>query len=289
MALALAARLGGEVVNADSMALYRGFDIGTAKPTPEDMGLVPHHLFDVLEPSDHFDAKAYLTLARPIVASVWERGKVPLVTGGTGLYLRSLTKGLFPGPGRDEAFRRGLRDLEGKGADLHGLLRQRDPVAAARINPADRVRVERALEVLHLTGSSITALQESHALKERPFATLSLVVTLPKEELEARIRERVRRMFELGLVAEVEGLLAKGHDPSLKPFQAIGYKETLAHLRGELGLDELRERVVANTKRLAKVQRTWLRGQLPEGVPIAPDPEEAIPLIGRFLQRGDGA
>jgi tRNA dimethylallyltransferase len=261
LALAAALALGGEIINADSLALYRGFDLGTAKPSPADRALVPHHLIDILDPDQAFDAAAYLKAARPLVRRLGQAGRPALAVGGTGFYLRALTRGLFNGPGRDEAFRARL-SAEAEGL-LHARLAAVDPLTAARVSPADRVRLERALEVHHLTGRPISQWQEEHGLKDKPFETLTLVLDRPLEELEARLRRRTDLMFELGLKTEVEKLLRAGWAPTLKPFGAIGYRETLDHLRGLISLDQAREKTFLATRRYAKRQRTWFRGQMP--------------------------
>jgi len=261
LALAAALALGGEIINADSLALYRGFDLGTAKPSPADRARVPHHLVDVLDPDQAFDAAAYLRAARPLVRRLAQAGRPALAVGGTGFYLRALTRGLFNGPGRDEAFRAGLAAETGPG--LHARLAAVDPGAAARLGPADRVRLERALEVHHLTGRPISHWQKEHGLADQPFETLTLVLDRPPEELGARLRRRTDLMFELGLKAEVEKLLRAGWAQTLKPFGAIGYRETLDHLRGLISLDQAREKTFLATRRYAKRQRTWFRGQMP--------------------------
>lgn len=285
LALAAAEVLGGEIINADSLALYRGFDVGTAKPGPEERSRVPHHLIDVLDPNQSFDAAAYLRAARPLVEDLGRSGRPALAVGGTGFYLRSLTAGLFAGPGRDQAFRDRLSEEIAAGADLHARLAAVDPETAARLAPGDRVRIERALEVLHLSGRSISDWQREHGLAETPFRTLSIVLDRPTEELNFRLAERTRLMFEHGLVEEVEGLLAAGWSPDLKPFGSIGYKETLQHLAGQLSLDETSEKILTATRRYAKRQRTWFRGQMPEARWFHPDQvDEVIVLLADFFR-----
>ena len=261
LALAAALALGGEIINADSLALYRGFDLGTAKPSPADRARVPHHLVDILDPDQSFDAAAYLKAARPLVRRLAQAGRPALAVGGTGFYLRALTRGLFNGPGRDEAFRANLAAEPASG--LHARLAAVDPGTAARVSPADRVRLERALEVHHLTGRPISQWQKEHGLADQPFETLTLVLDRPPEELSARLRRRTDLMFELGLKAEVEKLLEAGWARTLKPFGAIGYRETLGHLQGLISLEEAREKTFQATRRYAKRQRTWFRGQMP--------------------------
>lgn len=285
LALAAAEALGGEIINADSLALYRGFDVGTAKPALEERSRVPHHLIDVLDPDQSFDAAAYLRAARPLVEDLDRSGRPALAVGGTGFYLRSLTSGLFAGPGRDQAFRDRLAEEVAAGANLHARLAALDPETAARLAPGDRVRIERALEVLHLSGRSISDWQREHGLAEKPFRTLSIVLDRPPEGLNLRLAERTRLMFEHGLVEEVAGLLTAGWSPDLKPFGSIGYKETLQHLSGQLSLDEAREKILTSTRRYAKRQRTWFRGQMPEARWFHPNQvDEVIALLADFFR-----
>ncbi|MDR3039065.1 MAG: tRNA (adenosine(37)-N6)-dimethylallyltransferase MiaA [Candidatus Adiutrix sp.] len=286
LAIRAAAILGGEIINADSLALYRGFDLGTAKPSPADRDAAPHHLLDILNPDEDFDAAAYLKAARPLVEGLARAGRPALAVGGTGFYLRALTRGLFNGPGRDEAFRARLARETAAGADLHARLAAVDPDSAARLAPADRMRLERALEVHHLTGRPISHWQREHGLRERPFETLTIVLDRPAAEMEARLERRTRLMFERGLPAEVEGLLRAGWSPDLKPFGAIGYKETLEHLRGLISLEQAEEKTGRATRRYAKRQRTWFRGQMPEARWLQPDQgEEILDLLRNFFDR----
>ena len=278
LALAAAEALGGEIINADSLALYRGFNIGTAKPGPDDLARAPHHLIDVLDPDESFDAAAYLRAARPIVERLDRAGRPALAVGGTGFYLRSLTRGLFEGPGRDDDFRRQLSTQAAQGINLHARLAELDPDTAARLAPADLVRIERALEVLHLSGRSISQWQAEHALAEAPFAALTIIVDRPPGEMAERLERRTRLMFQRGLVEEVEGLLTQGWPEDLKPFGSIGYKETVQYLRGQINLDEAMEKTLIATRQYAKRQRTWFRGQMPEGLWFHPD--QSAEIIG---------
>ena len=276
LAVNLASALGGEIINADSMALYCGFDIGTAKPSLAEREKVPHHLIDILAPDQSFDAAAYLRLARPIVEQLTCEGKPALAVGGTGFYLRSLIHGLFEGPGRGDDFRRALALERDAGVDLHARLAKCDPETASRLAPADRVRIERALEVFHLSGRSISEWQREHGLTEKPFRLISFIIDRPPAEMARRLEQRTRLMFERGLMAETEKLLAAGWDLNLKPFGAIGYKEALEHLRGLVTLDEAMEKTITATRRYAKRQRTWFRGQMPEALWYHPDQADEI-------------
>ena len=282
LALLTAEALGAEIVNADSLAFYRGLDIGSAKPTLAERSRVPHHLFDLLNPDQPFDAAAYLGLARPIVARLNRAGRPALVVGGTGLYLRSLVKGLFVGPGRQSAIRAELRELAKSGQDVYALLAKEDPKAAALLNPRDYVRVERALEVFRATGVSVVDWRASHDLADRPFRTLTLIIDRPTEELDQDLRRRTERMFNDGLLAETANLLAAGYGPDLKPLKAIGYREAVACLTGAMTEAAAKERVYLRTRRLAKRQRTWFRGQTPEGIWVKADPDLIVGLARDF-------
>ncbi|MDR3153332.1 MAG: tRNA (adenosine(37)-N6)-dimethylallyltransferase MiaA [Deltaproteobacteria bacterium] len=284
LAAQVAARLGGAVINADSLAFYRGLDIGAAKPTAAETALCPHHLFGILDPDEPFDAAAYARLARPLAARLWEEGSPPVACGGTGLYLRTLVKGVFSGPGRDDALRAAFRGMEAAGVRLHAVLESLDHETAARLAPGDRVRVERALEVVLSAGEGITALQARHALSDRPFEALAFVIDMDPGELDRRLRLRTERMFATGLLEETRALLDRGYSPGLKPLMSIGYREAVLHLAGGLTLDQAKEAVYLNTRRLAKRQRTWFRGQLPEGRRVPPDPELVLREAREFLR-----
>ncbi|MDR1041535.1 MAG: tRNA (adenosine(37)-N6)-dimethylallyltransferase MiaA [Deltaproteobacteria bacterium] len=283
VAAALAGKLKGEVINADSLAFYRYLDIGAAKPTEAETSLAPHRLFGILDPDEDFDAAAYVSLARPLVRSLWAAGSPPVACGGTGLYLKALTRGLFRGPARHDGLRDAFRRMEEDGIRLHAVLESLDPETAARLAPRDRVRVERALEVVLQAGEGIGALQARHAHSDSPFEVLALVMDVDPAELDRRLRARTERMFAGGLVEETRSVLERGYSPGLKPLMSIGYRETVMLIRGELTLAQAKEAVYLNTRRLAKRQRTWFRGQLPEGRRLPPDPEAAYREAAEFL------
>jgi tRNA dimethylallyltransferase len=261
LALELAEQLGGEIVCADSLTVYRGLDIGSAKPTPEQQRRVPHHLLDIREPTQPFTAADFRNEAGPVIADIIKRGKHPLVVGGTGLYLRVLLHGLTEAPGEHPALRRQLRQravLEGPETLLEEL-RQVDPETAARCHPNNLVRIMRALEVWHSTGSPLSDFHRRHGFHDDPYDALLLCLDLAREELYRRIDRRVESMLSAGLVDEVRGLLQAGLSADAKPLQAIGYKEVLAHLRNELPLEAMTELIKRNTRHLAKRQLTWFR------------------------------
>jgi tRNA dimethylallyltransferase len=263
LALRLALERSGEIVSCDSLQVYRGLDIGSAKATPAERALVRHHLVDVADPDGAFSAAEYALLARAALDDIRGRGRVPIVAGGTGLYLRALLEGLFEGPSRDEALRRRLETLAERRGDarLHRLLLHVDPEAAARIRPRDRVRTVRALEVYWSTGRSITEQQRAGAEPLRGFRTLVIGLDPDRAALRAAVAARTRRMLEQGLLDEVRGLLDRFGDAGLRPLQAIGYRQALAVLRGDLTLAEAETAIVTDTMRFAKRQMTWFRHQ----------------------------
>jgi tRNA dimethylallyltransferase len=263
LALRLARERGGEIVSCDSLQVYRGLDVGTAKPTPEERRLVPHHLIDVVSPDEAFSAAEYAVRAREAVAGIAGRGRLPLVAGGSGLYLRALLQGLFAGPGRDEDLRRRLEALADRFGDarLHRLLASRDPETAGRLSPRDRVRVVRALEVLFTTGRPISAHHRGGAEPLAGFRVLLVGLDLDRAELRRRVEARTRAMMEAGLVEEVRGLLARGYPPDLRPLRSIGYRQVVALLQGRMSGAGVERAIVTETMRFAKRQMTWFRHQ----------------------------
>jgi tRNA dimethylallyltransferase len=261
LALEMATCFDVEIVSADSRQIYRGMDIGTAKATAEERSRVPHHLIDVVDPDQDFTAADFARLGHEAVREIRRRGRLPLLVGGTGLYIRTLTEGLLPAPGEDKNLRRRLRALEeeeGEG-ELHRRLQRIDPALAARLHPRDRLRIIRAIEVFTLTGRRLSALQEEHAFGDHPFRLLKFGLAPEREELYRLIDSRVESMMAAGLLEEVRDLLAKGFGAAMKSMQTIGYRETLQHLKGELSLEETVTLIQQATRRYAKRQLTWLR------------------------------
>lgn len=261
VAVDLALRFGGEVISGDSIQVYRGFDVGTDKPTPETRRGVPHHLVDIVGPEVQFTAADFVREALAAAGAVAGRGRLPIVAGGTGLYLKALCDGLFPGPGRDPALRAALEaEVRERGLEaLYRRLEALDPEYAAKVRGRDRVRIIRALEVHAATGRPIS---EHFRATESPLKgrrVVRLGLRLEREELYARIDRRVDRMFALGLVDEVRGLVARGIPESAPPFRALGYSHVLRHLRGEIGRDEAAALTKADTRHYAKRQMTWFR------------------------------
>jgi len=260
-ALVLARATGGEIINGDSMQVYRGFDIGTDKPAAADRRSVPHHLLDILDASAQFTAADFVACAFAAATGILNRGGIPYVVGGTGLYIKALLEGLFPGPGRDPDVRAALEEeAREKGLDaLHGRLAAVDPAYAAKVGPRDKVRIIRALEVFTVTGEPLSAHFPRTESRMSEFSVLKLGLELEREELYRRIEARVDRMFAAGLVEEVRGLLAAGVDARAAPFKAIGYRRVLAHLKGELPLEGAIVLTKTDTRHYAKRQMTWFR------------------------------
>jgi tRNA dimethylallyltransferase len=272
LGLELAERLGAEIVSMDSMALYRGMDIGTAKPTPEERRRVPHHLVDVLDPWESASVAWWLERAAECCRDIERRGRRVLFVGGTPLYLKALLRGLFPGPPADEGLRRRLtEEAERAGpAALHARLSDVDPVSASRLHPHDLRRIIRALEVWELTGRPISAWQtqwtEDGAPPTQPPRCLYL--DPPRTELYACIDARVVRMMADGLLDEVRALRGLPRPLSREAAQALGYKELLDHLDGRLDLGQAVARIQARSRNFAKRQLTWFR-HVPECRPAS--------------------
>ena len=237
-------------------------EIGTAKPAQEARRIVPHHLIDVADPDEPFDAARYLNLARPVIEDIKKRGKIPLVVGGTGLYMRVLTRGICPGPPSDPELKKKLvADEKSKGLrQLYCDLLRIDPESAARIHPNDRQRILRALEVFGLTGVPLSVLQKGHGFKERLFPSIKIFISREREVLFERINRRVDIMIESGLKDEVEKLLGMGYTARLKSMQSLGYKQMSAHISGAISLEEAVRQIKLETRHYAKRQITWFRG-----------------------------
>jgi tRNA dimethylallyltransferase len=262
LSLEIASRLGTEIVNADSMQVYRFMDIGTAKPTAGERARVCHHLLDVVNPDESFDASHYIESARPVLAKLHARGLIPLVVGGTGLYMKVLTRGICEGPPGDaETKERLLLEERERGlAVLHGELARFDPSAAGRIHPHDRQRILRALEVYRLTGTPLSRWQEQHGFGQTVYRTVKIFLYKERDKIYDQIDRRVRAMMGQGFLEEVRHLLGMGYGADLKPMQSLGYKQLTAVLDGRLALDEAVVQIQRETRRYAKRQMTWFRG-----------------------------
>lgn len=260
-AVRLAGVFPGEIINADSIQVYREFDIGTDKPPAGALEAVPHHLLNILSPDEQFSAADFVREAVAAAELILSRKHIPFVVGGTGLYLKALINGLFPGPGRNPEIRSGLEsEAREKGlAELFKSLEAVDPEYAAKIRNRDRIRIVRALEVYRATGIPFS----KHFAKTRsPLKGYGLVrigLNMERADLYRRIEDRVERMFSQGLVDEVRGLLARGVRPEVAPFRALGYRHVLDVLAGKISLEEAKELTKIETRHYAKRQMTWFR------------------------------
>jgi tRNA dimethylallyltransferase len=274
IAIMLAEYLKTEIISADSMQIYRRMDIGTAKPTPEERASVKHHMIDIVEPDEPFSTGKYIEMVVPVIEDLHRKGKIPVVVGGTGLYIKAMTRGIFSGPSADWTLREQLLSMEAeeKGS-LYDALKKLDPVAAGKITPNDRRRIVRALEVCLSSSSSISVMQKK-LTRPLPYEFIKIGITRDRKELYRMIEERVDQMVRLGLIDEVKGVIdsieetkqRRGNmrptgtaDYPLPSLQAIGYKEIAVFLRGEIPLDDAVKLIKRATKRYAKRQFTWFR------------------------------
>ena len=261
LALEIAARVNGEIVCADSLTVYRGLDIGSAKPSPAQLATVPHHLVSIRDPDETFTAADFRSESEKAISAIICRGRRPIVVGGTGLYIRALLGGLAKAPGENQETRKILMERAAREGNLSLFeeLMTVDPASAGKCHPNNLVRIIRALEVWHVTGTPLSSFHEGHGFTERPYNCLSLYINLPRPQLYSRIDARVDAMIEAGLVDEVKSLLAAGVSEGAKGLQAIGYKEVTALLRGDTDLQTMKSMIRQNTRNLAKRQITWFR------------------------------
>jgi tRNA dimethylallyltransferase len=288
LGLELARRLGGaagaEIVCCDSQQVYVGMDVGTAKPTPEERREIPHHLLDLVRPDEPFHAARWAALARDALRDVAARGRMPIVVGGTGLYFRALTAGLFEAPPSDAAIRERHRaEAAALGVEaLHARLASVDAAAAAAIGPRDLVRISRALEVWEQTGVPISALRrEAAASASDALAPRVLVLDPPLHELRRRVEARARAMFDAGFVDEVRALRAAGYGPVLRPLQALGYAHVGAWIDGDCTREDALAATIAATAAYARRQRTWFRKEPALArFEAAPTAEDALARLG---------
>ncbi len=289
LGIQLALRIGGEIICADSMQVFRFMDIGTAKPSPTERAQVPHHLLDVVTPDTHYSAGRYSEEARAAAERIRRRGKHVVLVGGTGLYIRAFVHGLISGAASDPELREDLERAhekalrEGEPHRLHRRLEDLDPDAASRIHPNDSRRVVRALEIASQLGTLASRVRDDHAFGDCPYRVLHLALDLPRDDLNARIDTRCVEMIDAGLLQEMREIQDQGYGPELRPMKAIGYRhmlpvaagsDTLAHALGEMQRD---------TRRFARRQRTWLRA-VPEVEWLDPTQPEAIfERVDRFL------
>jgi tRNA dimethylallyltransferase len=267
LSLRLAERLGGEIVSADSRLFYRGMDIGTAKPTPAEQARAPHHLIDVAEPNETWSLALFQQEAQRIIADIHRRGRLPLLVGGTGQYVRAVTQGWTPPEVQpDPRLRDALEKLaQDQGADgkywLHDKLRTLDPLAADNIDPRNLRRTLRAMEVIFSTGRRFS---EQRGQSESPYTLLQVGLTRPREELYRRVDERIEAMFAAGLLEEVRRLLEQGYSPSLPSMSALGYRECAAVLRGKMSLEEAKTQMRRATRIFVRRQANWFKEDDPQ-------------------------
>lgn len=262
LALKLAAEHDGEIIGVDSVQIYRHFDIGSAKPTAEEMARVPHHLVSTHDPKDAIDAARFADLADTAIADVRARGKTPILCGGAYLWMRAVLHGLVAAPPADEGIRarhRALVEREGRNA-LHELLVSVDEASAKALHPNDVMRVSRALEIHELTGKPMSELHAAHGFRTPKHEAKLYGVAFTLPELRIRIERRVKQFLADGFVAEVERLVARGYGDA-RAMGSVGYREVRAHLRGEISADDLETRIVHSTWIFARRQRTWLKDE----------------------------
>lgn len=257
LAMEIAQRTGGEILSLDSMQVYRGMNIGTAKPTADEQARVKHHLIDVVDASEPFTVARFVEMADAVIEDARQRGVVLIAAGGTPLYYKSLFEGLFEGPTADESIRSRLRQLSGE--VLHERLKQVDPAAAERIHPNDQKRLIRALEVFEITGRPISSLQTAWSSGQMRHEARWFGLNWDREALNQRINARVKQMMAAGWLDETRRLLAQHGQLSPTAAEATGYAELIAHLQGRLSLDDAVEQIKIATRQLARRQMKWMR------------------------------
>ncbi len=289
IAIALARRFDGEIVNADSMQVYRYMDVGTAKPTAEERLTVPHHLFDVVDPDEDYSAGRYAKEARAVAEAIHARGRVVFLVGGTGLYIRAFLDGLIDTGRADRVLRERLENEHRRACEagdptrLHRRLAQHDPDAAERIHPNDARRTIRALEILSQSGRPASSVRAEHEFRDRPFRVLHLCIDPGREALHERIDRRAEQMIAGGLLREVRDLRERGYGPELRSMQSIGYRHMQPVVDGADTLVNALAAIKADTRRFARRQRTWIRA-VPDVHWHDPRDVEAIfDRVGRFL------
>ncbi len=286
VAIKIAEAVKGEIISADSMQIYRHMDIGTAKPAPAELTRARHHMIDIINPDEHFDAALFSGIAHDKVLNLDARRIVPIVAGGTGLYIKALIHGLFGADPADPDVRMKLKEeANAYGADfLYERLNENDPDAAERIHPNDTYRIIRALEMVETTGKTISKHHGEHRFADNRYKVLKIGLQMEREALYDRINQRVDVMIEKGLVDEVRDLLERGYSQGLKSMQSIGYRHMVDYIKGRVLLDETIRTLKRDTRRYAKRQMTWFNAD-PEIVWTKPDQAEDIMLrIENFLQ-----
>ena len=283
----LSGQLSGEVISADSRKIYRGFDIGTAKPSGEDRREVRHHLVDVCDPQEVFTAGKFAELADSAITEIRSRKHLPIVAGGTGLYIRALLFGMVDAPSRDEELRAKYLEEESRNPGvLHERLSQVDSLAASQFPPADLVRIVRALEVFELTGRPLSEMQAAHAFQKSRYRFMRMAPDWPREDLRERISERVERMIQAGWLEEVKRLRILGLD-DCPAFQSVGYRQLKDHLDGKLSLEEAVESIKTEHRRYARRQLVWFRAiEDIRWLKTPVDVSDVVEMVKEFLQEG---
>lgn len=286
LAIELSRRFDGEIVSADSMQVYRYMDIGTAKPVKEEREKIPHHLIDIVDPDEEFTAARYRDEASKVIMEIHKRGKNVFVVGGTGLYIRALTKGLFKGPGSDAQIRSELAML-GSGSDgagyLYEKLKEADPQAAIGIHPNNTARIIRALEVYYLTNKPISVFQKEHNFSEEPYEVVKIGLSVDRKFLYKSIEDRVDNMIKAGLAEEARRVLDMGYSPGLKTMRGLGYKEIIGYIQNKYSLEDAVREIKKNTRRYAKRQMTWFKKEADIRWFSSEEKDKIISLIEGFL------
>ncbi len=284
-AIKLAAAFSGEIVSADSMQIYKYMNIGTAKPTIEEQKAVKHHLIDIAEPNQNFNAALFSEKAGKIIYRLWQKKIPAFVTGGTGLYIKTLIYGIF----KDEKSSNAVKEKIKKEAAEKGLIflyekfKKKDPEAAAKIDPNDSYRIIRAITVFEATGKKISSYHKTHGFADKKFTSYKIGLEINRQTLYERINRRVDKMIEQGFIQEIKDLIGKGYSKDLKSMQSIGYKHIIDFLEGEISLDKALDTIKRNTRRYAKRQMTWFKADK-EIVWLAPDNIlKIVPNIRAFL------
>lgn len=283
LAIDLALRFDGEIINADCMQVYKGLNIGTAKPSPNEMKRVPHHLFDIVDPDQPFNAGSFKGLADRKINEIKARGKLPIIVGGTGLYIKALLKGLID---LDEELKTDIRDQlrEKDTKALYDELLMLDPSSAQKIHPNDRVRLIRALELYYLTGKRPSELREAHNFSAKRYNALCIFIYTDRKLLYERIDRRCEEMIRAGLVEEVKALL-NTYPQHLKPFGSIGYRHIKVHILNNIPLDECLRRFKRDSRRYAKRQFIWFRKETDFLWMRIEEREQIFALVERFLSQ----
>ncbi len=276
VALFLAENLKGEIINFDSIQFYKDLNIGTAKPGEEERKKVPHHLYDLLDLNEEFNAAKFVNIADSLIEKILEREKIPILVGGTGLYLRALEYGLFPIEIPTEIRNKIRMEAEKNLETLYEELKKLDPEYAKKISPRDKVRITRALEVIYTSGKPFSEFhKENPFFKKKRYNLIKIGLNLPRKKLYEKINERVIKMISQGWIEEVKNLLNKGFSPNIKPFKAIGYKYILLHLESKISLEKAIELIQRDTRRYAKRQLTWFKKE-PDIYWFSPEDKEGI-------------